>query len=132
MPRHGKWPVRQRSRDRALVTGSFETANGAAPTITGGEGFTVTREAEGRWTVALLEPCVKIETVLVSQARETLPTDGGAELVEVVVDQDSIDTDSFEVKAYLKDASDGAAAPALDDQPGMRVSFIAVVKETSY
>lgn len=119
----GLFPLRHKGPARVTVGGMFTTVNGADPTVKRGQGFTVARAAEGRWTVTLDEPVNAFDAILVSVAPETLTH----ELYSVFVDQDSIDTDSFEIR-LLTNADTSAGASALDDEPGAMISFIALCR----
>lgn len=108
-----------------MVAGSFTTANGTVPVNRAGRGWTVVRDGEGKWTVTLSRAFMEIVSIVVSLARETLPggtTTGTTELVQCFVDQDTIDTDSFQVQVGLtNDIATGAFV--YDDQPGAEIHF---------
>lgn len=87
-------------------------------------GFTVAWVAEGRWTVTLDKPVNAFDAILVSVAAETLFGAGSQELISLYVDEDSIDTDSFEI-VQMRNTDTSAAASALQDDPGSRISFCA-------
>lgn len=123
----GLYPLRHRGPARALVAGSFVTANGAAPTGVRGQGFTVARAGEGRWTVTLSEPVEAFDSIIASVAAEDLTQ----ELYSVFVDEDSITTQAFEIRLLINADTSGAAS-ALDDEPGARISFQAVVRLGNY
>ena len=123
----GLFPLRHRGPGRAIVAGMFTTVNGASPTAVRGQGFTVAWVAEGRWTVTLDKPVNAFDAILVSVAAETLFGAGTQELIEVYVDQDSIDTDSFEI-VQLRNTDTSGAASALQDDPGSMISFLAVCR----
>ena len=123
----GLYPLRHRGPSRCVVAGMFTTVNGASPTAVRGVGFTVAWVAEGRWTVTLQEPVNAFDSIVVSVAAETLFGAGSQELIEVYVDQDSIDTDSFEI-VQMRNTDTSGAASALQDDPGSMISFIAVCR----
>lgn len=112
----GLYPIKARGPARALVAGSFITVGSGNPSSLRGQGFTVTREAQGRYTVDYDDPVVAWDSVVVTVAPETVAT----ELV-AIVDEDTIDTDSFEIR--VSDLSGN-----LQDDAGSRVSFIAVAR----
>lgn len=118
---------------RVAISGRITTANGTAPTITAGSGFTVARTAEGRFTVTLTRAVMEIVAIHVDLARETLSvgtTTGANELVQCYVDQDTITTSVFEVQiALCTDIS--AGVNALDDQPGSEIHFTVIGRYSS-
>lgn len=123
----GLFPFRIRGPSRVMVAGSFVTVNGSSPTSVRGVGFTVAWVAEGRWTVTLQEAVNAIDSITLGVAPETLFGAGTQELIEVYVDQDSIDTDSFEI-VQLRNTDTSGAASALQDDPGSMISFQAVCR----
>ena len=123
----GLFPFLFRGPKRVMVAGMFTTVNNASPTAVRGAGFTVAWVAEGRWTVTLQEPINAFDSIVVSVAPETLFGAGTQELFEVYVDQDSIDTDSFEI-VQVRNTNTSGAASALQDDPGSMISFIAVCR----
>lgn len=118
---------------RVLIAGRITTADGTAPTITAGSGFTVARTAEGRFTITLSRAVMEIVSIVVSLAREGLPsiTSDIRELVQCFVDQDTIDTDSFEVQLRLTDTLGTTPDAVLDDQPGAEIHFQVIGRYSS-
>lgn len=91
----GLYDVQAVGLKRVIVAGGFTTVGSGNPTATTGVGATVTRAATGRYVVTLDETPNAIESVHVTVAPET---PGSAAIV--VIDQDTIDGDSFEVQLY--------------------------------
>lgn len=117
---------------RGVIAGKFTTANGTAPTDVVGEGFSVVRTAEGRFTVTLNSDPLpsQIVSVLVGLHREGLPsiTSDVRELVQCFIDQDTLTASVFEIQVRLTDTLGTTPDAVLDDQPGAEIHFIAVVQ----
>ncbi len=125
-------PVMTNGVGRALIAGKFTTADGTAPTGVTGEGFTVARTAEGRFTVTInSDPRPsQIISLLVGLHREGLPsiTSDVRELVQCYVDQDTLTASVFEVQVRLTNTIGTTPDAVLDDQPGAEIHFQAFVQ----
>lgn len=126
-------PVQSFGVGRAIIAGKFTTQNGTVVTSLVGEGFSVARTAEGRFTVTITSDPLpsQIVSVIATIHPEGLPmtTSDVRELVHAYIDQDTITHKVFEIQVRLYN-SIGATDPdaVLDDQPGAEIHFIAIVQ----
>ena len=106
-----------------FIHGRFKTVNGADPTETEGNGWTVARSAEGKWTITLRETYL----ALVSAHGSAMLAAAAADAGDLTVHFDPIEenTACSSVVCYL--SQDGFDA----DTPGAWVMFQLVLRDTN-
>lgn len=105
------------------IYGRFKTVNNANPSETEGNGWTVARTAEGKWTITLSETYLALICAMGSAMLATAAADAG----DLVVHWDPIEENTAcgSVVVYL--SQDGTDS----DVPGAWVQFHLVLRDTN-
>jgi hypothetical protein len=107
----------------AFIHGRFKTVNDANPTETEGNGWTVARTAEGKWTLTLSETYLALISATGSAMLASAAADAGDLVVHFAPIEEN--TACSSVVVYL--SQDGTDS----DVPGAWVNFQLVLRDTN-